>query len=195
MSISLYFLFFIHCASFLILLGRKEKKLCVCCLGPALIYRSVLTLILTSFFPFLAQYTLSWSFTCSFYWFLTSILAQIYYAYYNRHREEREIQELLGQLDAATHGRDLSSVLSFLCMLFLLRTSSGHFASLYSMTLLITNQTFFRVPEISLKSKDKKETKQELEKRKNTLSDNDLGKQKEIQKANFYIFNTQEILH
>ena len=63
------------------------------------------------------------------------------------------------------------------------------------MTLLITNQTFFRVPEISLKSKDKKETKQELEKRKNTLSDNDLGKQKEIQKANFYIFNTQEILH
>lgn len=63
------------------------------------------------------------------------------------------------------------------------------------MTLLITNQTFFRVPEISLKSKDKKETKQELEKRKNTLSDNDLGKQKEIQKANFYILNTQEILH
>ena len=75
-------------------------------LGPALIYRSVLTLILTSFFPFLAQYTLSWSFTCSFYLFLTSILAEIYYAYYNRHREEREIQELLGQLDAATHGRD-----------------------------------------------------------------------------------------
>ena len=46
-----------------------------------------------------------------------------------------------------------------------------------------------------MKSKDKKETKQELEKRKNTLSDNDLGKQKEIQKANFYILNTQEILH
>ena len=63
------------------------------------------------------------------------------------------------------------------------------------MTLLITNQTFFRVPEISLKSKDKKETKQELEKRKNTLSENDLGKQKEIQKANFYTLNTQEILH
>ena len=63
------------------------------------------------------------------------------------------------------------------------------------MTLLITNQTFFRVPEISLKSKDKKETKQELEKRKNTLLDNDLGKQKEIHKANFYILNTQEILH
>ena len=106
LSISLYFLFLIHCASFLILLGRKEKKLCVCCLGPALIYRSVLTLILTSFFPFLAQYTLSWSFTCSFYWFLTSILAKIYYAYYDRHREEREIQELLGQLDAAIHARD-----------------------------------------------------------------------------------------
>ena len=85
--------------------------------------------------------------------------------------------------------------LSFLCMLFLLRTSSCHFTSLYSLTLLITNQTSFRVPEISLKSKDKKETKQELEKRKNTLLDNDLGKQKEIQKANFYILNTQEILH
>ena len=99
------YFFFIHCASFPILLGRKEK-LCVCCLGPALIYRSVLTLILTSFFPFLAQYTLSWSFTCSFYWFLTSILAKIYYAYYDRHREEREIQELLGQLDAAIHARD-----------------------------------------------------------------------------------------
>ena len=53
----------------------------------------------------------------------------------------------------------------------------------------------FRVPEISLKSKDKKGTKQELEKRKNTLLDNDLGKQKEIQKANFYILNTQEKLH
>ena len=53
----------------------------------------------------------------------------------------------------------------------------------------------FRVPEISLKSKDKKETKQELEKRKNTLLDNDLGKQKEIQKVNFYILNTQEKLH
>ena len=85
--------------------------------------------------------------------------------------------------------------LSFLCMLFLLRTSSCHFTSQYSLTLLITNQTSFRVPEISLKSKDKKETKQELEKRKNTLLDNDLGKQKEIQKANFYILNTQEILH
>ena len=58
------------------------------------------------FFPLLAQYTLSWSFTCSFYWFLTSILAKIYYTYYDRHREEREIQELLGQLDAATHARD-----------------------------------------------------------------------------------------
>ena len=46
-----------------------------------------------------------------------------------------------------------------------------------------------------MKSKDKKETKQELEKRKNTLLDNDLGKQKEIHKANFYILNTQEILH
>ena len=69
---------------------------CVCCLGPALIYRSVLTLILTSLFPFLAQYTLSRSFTCSFYWFLILILAKIYYAYYNKHREEREIQELLG---------------------------------------------------------------------------------------------------
>ena len=68
--------------------------------------QGVLTLILTSFFPFLAQYTLSWSFTCSFYWFLTSILAKIYYAYHNRHREEREIQELLGQLDAAIHARD-----------------------------------------------------------------------------------------
>ena len=85
--------------------------------------------------------------------------------------------------------------LSFLCMLFLLRTSSCHFTSLYSLTLLITNQTSFRDPEISLKSKDEKETKQELEKRKNTLLDNDLGKQKEIQKANFYILNTQEILH
>ena len=80
-------------------------------------------------------------------------------------------------------------------MLFLLRTSSCHFSSLYCLTLLITNQTLFRVPEISLKSKDKKETKQELEKRKNTLLDNDLGKQKEIQKANFYILNTQEKLH
>ena len=73
--------------------------------------------------------------------------------------------------------------------------SSCHFSSLYCLTLLITNQTLLRVPEISLKSKDKKETKQELEKRKNTLLDNDLGKQKEIQKANFYILNTQEILH
>ena len=45
------------------------------------------------------------------------------------------------------------------------------------------------------KTKDKKGTKQELEKRKNTLLDNDLGKQKEIQKANFYILNTQEKLH
>ena len=70
-------------------------------------------------------------------------------------------------------------------MLFLLRTSSCHFTSLYSLTLLITNQTLFRVQE----------TKQELEKRKNTLLDNDLGKQKEIQKANFYILNTQEKLH
>ena len=37
---------------------------------------------------------------------LTSILAKIYYAYYDRHREEREMQELLGQLDAAIHARD-----------------------------------------------------------------------------------------
>ena len=34
------------------------------------------------------------------------MLAKIYYAYYDRHREEREIQELLGQLDAAIHARD-----------------------------------------------------------------------------------------
>ena len=58
------------------------------------------------FFPLFSTIHLVIDFYLFFYWFLTSILAKIYYAYYDRHREQREIQKLLGQLDAAIYARD-----------------------------------------------------------------------------------------
>ena len=73
---------------------------------------SVLTLILSSFFSFLAQWNFFCFFIffiCIFFCFLISILANLYQLY-SFSRREREVRGLKRQLDAEVRARSLAEM-------------------------------------------------------------------------------------